>query len=475
MPLFFSVMSLWLRFFRLHISNIWFGIVASFLASFFITITPAHAWLQQIEMGDNLTTGNATNMGMLWKTNGSADPNATSNQITSIEVRVKNGTGTTCNVNMRAYYSAANYISSDNIEAITANYQYLTFTFSSALLTEANLVKFYLNYSGVGGCALLSNYTPTYAGSSADVYPYADMWKVSPSTTSTSDVYFVINGGGSVVSFVDTPTNTCNFANWKINSYFNSSDLADCVNSNTCSVGVGYNANFSSTNTYQFNINYPVYNTIQLANPNDWYIPNSYTFVSGTVYDARAYICSDNVFANCFVGNGYNSRLLAYSDNWEFIANGLDTCTSTYYSQGEATPPNGTTSTAYNSLVNQANNSCLSYNDGSVIGGVVYGLCKSLVFLFVPSDGALNNFVQLKDQVAAKPPFGYVSIYGGQIADFSNVTNTSSTITTSTLINDIATFATNTPWYQTIKTAIGAFLWVIFGFAVWRFFKHFAY
>lgn len=405
-------------------------------------------------------------------TGSSVDPRATHTPVTSIQVAAYNSSGSTnCLVSLRVVNTALTTIVSSNTQVLTGGLQTLDFTFNSASLFEDNIYQLYLNSGSPGNPCNLSNLYTLNFGANNDGYPYATGFDITNSATSTKDIYFIVNGGYSTISFTDTPTSTCNFSNFKFTPSFSTADLANCSTAtSTCSQGVAMNAN-TNTTTYLYNTNYG--NIASFSFPT--YIPNPFTFVSGTVYNARAYICSSDNQFDCRMGVGTNNNILAYSEPWQFIVNGLNTCSTTYYSQSEIPPPGATTSTELISLRAQAAGQCDAFNDGTVLGGVVWGLCKVMVYLFVPSDDSLNNYRSLQAQVQNKPPFGYISVFTNQLSQFSSSTSSTPSVSTSTYFStsSLSTLVA-TPWYGSVRTIIGYIFWLLLLlYLYWRA-KHFS-
>ena len=89
--------------------------------------------------------------------------------------------------------------------------------------------------------------------------------------------------------------------------------------------------------------------------------------------------------------------------------------------------PSSTVSSSLDSVVALASAQCDSFRDGSVTGGVTWGLCTVLTKLFIPDQRYIQDFVDLRDEVALKPPFGYVSVF---MDEFETLTVASSTTST---------------------------------------------
>lgn len=84
-------------------------------------------------------------------------------------------------------------------------------------------------------------------------------------------------------------------------------------------------------------------------------------------------------------------------------------------------------------------------------------LCKVITFLFVPSSTSLNQFSNLKDIVATKPPFGYFTSIKNYLGSLSNTTTPAFVLTAE--IENITIF-------DTLKTALAWILWLFFAFWV---------
>jgi len=84
-------------------------------------------------------------------------------------------------------------------------------------------------------------------------------------------------------------------------------------------------------------------------------------------------------------------------------------------------------------------------------------LCKVITFLFVPTSGSLNQFSNLKDIIATKPPFGYFTSIKGYLSNLSSTSTPAFVLTP-----EIA----NIPLFNTIKTGLIWILWLFFGIFV---------
>jgi hypothetical protein len=91
------------------------------------------------------------------------------------------------------------------------------------------------------------------------------------------------------------------------------------------------------------------------------------------------------------------------------------------------------------------------------LGTIAGALCRVITYLFFPSQASLNQFSQLKDIVANKPPFGYFTSIKNSLNSL-NSTSTPAFVLTSEIENiDI---------FGTLKTGLTWILWIFFGFWV---------
>lgn len=91
------------------------------------------------------------------------------------------------------------------------------------------------------------------------------------------------------------------------------------------------------------------------------------------------------------------------------------------------------------------------------LGTIAGALCRVITYLFFPSQASLNQFSQLKDLIANKPPFGYYTSIKNSLNTLSSTTTPAFALTTE--INNIAIFGT-------LKIGLIWILWFFFGFWV---------
>jgi hypothetical protein len=328
----------------------------------------------------------------------------------------------------------------------------------------------------------------TGARSPSTTYVNGDSWDTSCHGGSVincsagvynSDFYFGIKtnptaGANSFIQFDGTPTSTCQMSSISVTDSYSPTDLAACIASNSCSQGVAFSI-FSSSTYYPFNQNTGVFGQ-GLNNASETFqVPLHMTFTTNSIVYARAYLCSKNTLAQCELDTTSNPNILDYSDEWSFVVDPFGSCVTTTYSQSEITPRFNTSTLSFlNNLTNIANTKCDELNHG-VSGPIVWGLCKALVFTFVPGNAILNDWANLRTAVANKPPFGYYSAYSSSLASLSSATSTTSTIATSSavFVSNVQAYTAGYTWYTTFMTIIRALLWISFGFAIYRFFKRF--
>ena len=78
---------------------------------------------------------------------------------------------------------------------------------------------------------------------------------------------------------------------------------------------------------------------------------------------------------------------------------------------------------------------------------------KAFVFLFVPTQGALNKFVLLYEDLKTVKPFGYITLIFEWRKNF-NLNNASFEIPNLPFVNDI---------FTPIRSAMAAIFWLLFG------------
>lgn len=290
----------------------------------------------------------------------------------------------------------------------------------------------------------------------------------------------VTPAGSSAVLFDQTPSSTCQFKQWKLNVTFGQDSDFACNASQTCSVGVTWNTFDGNTTSYRLTEpDLPLNGDVRLASNFAYYYQTKFFFATNTVYNARAYLCKKSSAADCRLDlNTPNGNIIAYSDNYRFTVTDQGACSSTIYeSPGEAvrTSTNPNQDNTFNDLYESALNQCDQFGSNiPIVGGVVTGLCRVLVTLFIPSQGAFDKLASLRGAVANKPPFAYYTVFSGTISSLSTATSTASVISTSSadFVSSVQAY-TGFTWYQTYLTIIRALLWVAFAFGIYRFFKYF--
>lgn len=102
-----------------------------------------------------------------------------------------------------------------------------------------------------------------------------------------------------------------------------------------------------------------------------------------------------------------------------------------------------------NNLIGLATTTCSITN----IAGCMQ---NALLFVFYPNDTVLDLFSDLKGLVENKPPFAYVTIYGGQLASLSDNTTPTFELASEDNINDLI--------FTPIKDGLSNVIWICFGF-----------
>lgn len=278
---------------------------------------------------------------------------------------------------------------------------------------------------------------------------------ISPSAT-VLDAYFSLtinNGENFMVEFAGTPTSTCDFEAYKINSYIDPAVYNSVYNGKYI---VGTNAGISGATMggYVFqNVAYPLMIGYQTFG-----VPKTGTMTSGTIYYSKAFICDSASDSDCVLENN-NPHLIAESSEYQYVVNSWEQCTSTFWYQGESIPT-FTTNTSHNFFAQVADN-C-----NNVDGIVASGICNSVAFLFMPDESILNKYAVLKDQIAAKPPFGYITVYTNTMNGFTSSTTATSTVDMSNL--------SQMSFFDTIRTALSWLVYLVFGLWVFHRLKDFS-
>lgn len=94
-------------------------------------------------------------------------------------------------------------------------------------------------------------------------------------------------------------------------------------------------------------------------------------------------------------------------------------------------------------------------------------MCHLFLFLFYPSQSILDRFANLKTDLSAKPPFGYVTVYKTELDTLVN----SSTSATSTV--DMSSLSQYTV-FGTIRTILSWFLYFMFGWWIFNRLRRFS-
>jgi len=106
--------------------------------------------------------------------------------------------------------------------------------------------------------------------------------------------------------------------------------------------------------------------------------------------------------------------------------------------------------------------------------GIGWAICTTVVFLFYPSEGAINNFTNLYDTLSTKFPFAYFTDFNDSIGSvFTGATTASLAITvpfgTYGEIDLISAEQIEAvPFTSLIRTLLGALIWIMLGLTIYR-------
>lgn len=299
-------------------------------------------------------------------------------------------------------------------------------------------------------------------------------------TSTLADAYFQINtdNNSSTPSSIDFhfsgifPTSTCDFALWPVDYTIGIDDVISyggnigaVVEWGTDELGQQFSDNIACAIGSQY---------ISGSQTSTCYAPNygvkkTAPLVPGYVYYAYPYIKAPlDTYRQEF--SSYNSDpiyTIAEGAGWSFIVsgqpneNGCQAITQVY---PEFSWPFTTTTFDNPYSVNW----CDDIDESGFVGQVKSAFCQAGQYLFRPSQSSLENFYSLKDQLSAKPPFGYVTVYSTALDTLSNATSTTSTLSTvtSTAELQLSTWSQIEVFSQ-IRTAFEWFLYFVTG--VWIF------
>jgi len=255
----------------------------------------------------------------------------------------------------------------------------------------------------------------------------------------------------STIAFTTTPSSTCDFWGWPLDTFLTQADLA---------VSASWTAQVMLSPTG------PTYGFLQYQDnfgfipPRRSVIGKTLDLVEGYAYYAKAFLCSSTDTDDCdfSISSNRTNFMEAESDWWEFIVleGSTDDCPidgGLVTSPGLATPSATSTAAGDNITCDQAD------------GFFGSSMCYLFQYLFLPDPGAMTKFGDLKDALAAKPPFGYLTAYQQLWAQVG----VSSTVATTTPTMSWTGFT----FMTTLRTLIGYLFWGLFGAYVVVRFKNF--
>lgn len=317
----------------------------------------------------------------------------------------------------------------------------------------------------------MQSHDANFYGSSSDVYSGGAMgtstdYGTTLGTPFLGTIYdqamqIDITPDSDLVWFNSTPTSTCDFQFWDVGW-----SIHDDSDPTSMSVGVGYKLGASGTpyfyndNTYLAKDGYGS----NLGNP--YALPKQGILAGDVIYYARAYLCDSQDEYDCFF-SATNPHIIATSQEYEFVVDPWSTCSSsqTYVFQGEEAytedPP---TSTPFFGF---------SQSCDALDSTISRALCNAMRFLFVPEQNSLDRFLNLKTALEDKPPFGYIGVYTDALGGFDTSTTTTSTLNTATSTPTF-TFVTELSIWDKFNTFFDWFLYLVFGFYIYKRFKNFS-
>lgn len=280
----------------------------------------------------------------------------------------------------------------------------------------------------------------------------------SVTTTAVGDSLFKMTiylSSGSAINFASTPTSTCDFSAWQIQSGYSAADRQAALTNNWAEA-VRFGA-------YGAPLVYENIDTVPCVEDScsdaAHGIPKGTLLPVGIAYQAQALIIDNPT--------RINANTIKYSSPiWTFITteNGCSSTLQQSSFQGFQLP--------FATSTNGGDNLTCSASSGFFTNG----MCNLFQWLFTPDQRALDRFSkELYPAIQKKPPFGYLTVFSSQISSFS-----SSTSATSTLVS--VTSTTGLAWsnisqisiFSTIRDVFSWFLWVVFVFYVFNRAKNFS-
>lgn len=363
----------------------------------------------------------------------------------SVKLRRQNNPGPTIGMRLRTATSSGIIATSTTFAkegVIQASYPASTtipFTFSPAVPLEAETTYFFeLFFNGTGDDTNnYSNYNSYNQSSYADGAGYivnhssgvsCDLTTMDQWTTYGGDVFFKIEGEETPQDFIDitspeNATTTSDFGWWGVDYGFGGGILPGEGAPDTGIVEIRYGTSSSSL-TYSDSQNvFAWLNSSALIpkgtalNIPDTYYAQAYLYTSSSVQVATSSMISFDIEA---AGGDFG-----LPDSTSTISEALITCD----------PDSGLFASS---------------------------ICKVLVWVFVPGPGVINNFINLKDVIEVKPPFGY---FGAMKEAFSDIELASSTYQ----LADLTPLEEN--FFGPVKTGLVLILWISFAFWIFHRFR----
>jgi len=252
------------------------------------------------------------------------------------------------------------------------------------------------------------------------------------------------------IHFEQTPTSTCDFSSWWIDQYINSDDL-DVVDTWSAQVMYGLAPGAYAYQDFangMGSVGFP------------WSFSKNLDATPGQIYYAQASLCDTQDAATCYYISDtdavLNGHIIATSSEYAFIIT-TENCPAGRkvqvqggdYPTGTSTIPGETTT-------------CDDQD-----GFFAKGLCSMFQWLFIPDPTSVQKLTDLKNRVAAKPPFGYISAYTTAINGLTMASTTTSTLATVTSSAELQLSTwTALPIVDTIRTGLAWIIYLAFGFWV---------
>lgn len=242
----------------------------------------------------------------------------------------------------------------------------------------------------------------------------------------------------------------CPFLNWQVNLSLHNDDVDELDIPDIVGVVTQYGL---APGILSFT------DIVGVSVPEEGFISRAQTFIPvGAEWPDEAVLYARTCLCTHFDENECedvdDANLIACSETYEFIIDPACDPNNPQFAQGNvasSTPSIGVDIEACEEV------------EGLITGG----MCRLFTFLFVPNQKALDNFVDLKNRLSSKPPFGYFSLYNNAIDTLTDETGSATSTISAVGIESGLELVHEIDFLENVYTAIQWLLYIVF--LVWVF------